>query len=180
MGKRSDFARVERDFYPTPAAAVAPLLPHIPFESKYWEPCAGDGALIKSLIGHLACVACSDIEPRGFECWMQTADALAVNEEAIHFAGADYIITNPPWDRKTLHPMIEHFSDMRPTWLLFDADWVHTKQAAPYLPRLRKIVSVGRLKWIPDSPQTGKDNCCWMFFDKPRQDNVTQFFGRMA
>ena len=35
------------------------------------------------------------------------------------FLEADYIITNPPWDRKLLHPMIEYFTAFRPTWLLF-------------------------------------------------------------
>jgi len=32
MGKRSDFERVERDFYPTPLDAVKPLIPHLPDE----------------------------------------------------------------------------------------------------------------------------------------------------
>jgi hypothetical protein len=29
MGKRSNFERIERDFYKTPAEAVRPLLPHL-------------------------------------------------------------------------------------------------------------------------------------------------------
>jgi hypothetical protein len=66
---------------------------------------------------------------------------------------------------------------MRPTWLLFDADWVHTKQAAPYLSRLRKIVAIGRVKCIPDSPHTGKDNCAWHLFTPP-SDQPTEFWGR--
>jgi hypothetical protein len=66
---------------------------------------------------------------------------------------------------------------MAPTWLLFDADWMHTRQSAPFMPRLRKIVSVGRVKWIPDSKMTGKDNCAWYLFDKP-SDEPAVFFGR--
>ena len=62
--------------------------------------------------------------------------------------------------------MILHFSAMRPTWLLFDADWVHTRQAAPYLPHLRKIVSIGRVRWIEGSKHAGKDNCAWYLFDQ--------------
>lgn len=81
-----------------------------------------------------------------------------------------------PWDRKLLHPMIERFTSLRPTWMLFDADWVHTKQASPYMPLLRKIVSVGRVKWIPDSKMTGKDNCSWMLFDVDGEG--CQFYGR--
>jgi hypothetical protein len=87
-----------------------------------------------------------------------------------------HIITNPPWDRKILHPMITLFSALRPTWLLFDADWMHTKQSTEFQPYLRKIVSVGRVKWIPDSKMTGKDNCAWYLFDQANP-GPTEFFG---
>ncbi len=93
------------------------------------------------------------------------------------FLEADYIITNPPWDRKLLHPMIEYFTAFRPTWLLFDADWIHTKQSVQYLPLLKKIVSIGRVQWIPDSKSTGKDNCCWYLFSKG-DSQLIQFVGR--
>ena len=167
---------MERDFYPTPYEAVVPLLPHLPDHLHYWEPCAGDGALIRH-IGR-GCVACSDIKPNGLDGWMQQVDALSVTEGAVNASGADYIITNPPWDRKILHPMIEHFCALKPTWLLFDADWLHTRQSARFMPWLVKIVSVGRVKWIPDSKMTGKDNCAWMLFDVNNKEG-TQFHGRV-
>lgn len=182
MGKRSSFERRERDFYPTPAAAVKPLIPHLPDVFSYWEPCAGDGALHWALYDLTKSGAyaawMTDIDPRSPA--VLKMDAFCDPRECLgQFYIADYIITNPPWTRSILHPMIDHFSDMRPTWLLFDADWVHTKQAAPYLPRLRKIVSVGRVKWIDDSPHTGKDNCAWHLFTRP-SDEPAQFFGRAA
>jgi hypothetical protein len=71
-----------------------------------------------------------------------------------------------------------NLSDQLPTWLLFDADWKHTKQAIPYLSRLCTIVSVGRVRWIPGTPYTGKDNCCWYLFD--RSADITTFYGRAA
>ncbi|MFV1484504.1 MULTISPECIES: class I SAM-dependent methyltransferase [unclassified Phaeobacter] len=177
MGKRSSFDRVPRDFYPTPPEAVTPLIPHLVEGWSYWEPCAGDGALVKAMPSWFPCGACSDIEPRGLEGWMQEKDALKVSENALWHI--DCIITNPPWDRKVLHPMIEHFSAMRPTWLLFDADWMHTKQAAPFMPWLRKVVSVGRVKWIKDSPHTGKDNCAWYLFDQ-NGTGPCEFVGRAS
>lgn len=149
MGKRSDFKRQERDFYPTPYEAVAPLLSHLPALHKpmYAEPCAGDGALIRHIGSAAECVIAYDIEPQGVAVLCR--DALYYRPiKAIRF---DMFITNPPWDRKILHPLIVHLSDMAPTWLLFDADWMHTKQSAEFMPRCRKIVSVGRVKWIPDS-----------------------------
>jgi hypothetical protein len=177
MGKRSDFERIPRDFYPTPKEAVVPLVPHLPRRFNYWEPCCGDGALIRALDESAFdawCIAASDIDPKGP---YDTKDALKVDSAWVSFSAQDFIITNPPWDRKTLHPMIEHFSAIRPTWLLFDADWMHTKQSAPYMPWLRKVVSVGRVKWIPDSKHTGKDNCCWYLFDQ-HAGGPTEFIGR--
>lgn len=171
MGKRSSFERRDRDFYPTPVEAVLPLLPHLSPATRFCEPCAGDGALIDHLTsaGHV-CLHASDIEPR-------RADILCADALTGPWSGWDTIITNPPWDRSVLHPMIEKFSDCAPTWLLFDADWIHTRQAAAYMPRLRKVVSVGRVKWIPDSKMTGKDNCAWHLFDKP-SDEPARFYGR--
>lgn len=87
------------------------------------------------------------------------------------------IYADPPWDRKILHPMIEAFSYAQPAWLLFDADWIHTRQSAPFLPLLRKVVSVGRVKWIPNSKMTGKDNVIWGLFDR-KNDGPTEFYGR--
>lgn len=177
MGKRSDFQRRPQDAYDTPLQALVPLLDYLPTDFTFAEPCAGAGDLC-GLIESNTCGVCTlatDIEPRFREVFK--ADALKLSKSDLGLT--DFIITNPPWTRSILHPMIEHFSDMRPTWLLFDADWKHTKQSAPYLPRLRKIVSVGRVKWIPDSPHTGKDNCSWYLFDKP-SDEPAQFYGRVA
>lgn len=174
MGKRSNFERVPRDFYPTPPEAVAPLLPHLPVAATFAEPCAGNGQLVGILNSFgLGCCTSIDIEPQHWSVFKGDAMKWRAPPQA------DLIITNPPWDRKVLHPMIEHFSAMRPTWLLFDADWVHTKQSAPYAPWLRKIVSVGRVKWIPDSKMTGKDNCAWHLFDQ-NSTGQTEFIGRAA
>ena len=178
MGKRSNFERIERDFYPTPLEAVRPLVPHLlPGPIDYIEPCAGDGALIKHLRqllpGHIACYWASDLDPRGPD--IEKMDALNPNRvlPSVH-----YVITNPPWDRKLLHRMIREFIKWAPTWLLFDADWMHTAQAIPYLEHCRKVVSIGRVKWFPGSDSTGKENCCWYLFTKEK--GPTEFYGRVA
>lgn len=175
MGKRSNFDRVERDFYPTPMQAVLPLLPHLKKCSTFYEPCAGDGRLIKHLNFHKhACIGAWDIEPQDKSIiHIIQANALDLTFNIKY----DYIITNPPWDRKILHPMIEHFSNQLPTWLLFDADWMHTKQSVELMKRCEMVVSVGRVKWIENSKSSGKDNCCWYLFDK-RSNSKTIFIGR--
>ena len=115
----------------------------------------------------------SDIEPQ--HKGISTQDYRDVKENEL--LDSNYIITNPPWDRKVLHPMIEHFAPLKPTWLLFDADWMHTKQSQPYMPFLHKIISVGRIKWFGN--MTGKDNCAWYLFDKQTPPVFgTTFYGR--
>ena len=179
MGKRSDYIRKPRDYYPTPLAAVVPLIPHLPASFTFAETCAGDGRLIKhihSLAPGSECVFASDIEPRENDEDIEELDAFDLNEAYIQHA--DYIITNPPWERKVLHPLIEQFSDLRPTWLLFDADWIHTIQSSDLVKnRLCKIISIGRVKWIEDSAGSGKDNACWYLFDK-NKTGPTEFYGR--
>ena len=156
LGKRSDFERREADFYPTPRAAVMPLIPYLRGSGVHGfaEPCAGDGDLVRHLEGFgLQCVYAGDIR--------SGQDALALDD----YGAADVIISNPPWSRDLMHRLIAHFQNIRPTWLLLDADWAHTKQAAPFLPHCSDIVAVGRQKWIEGSKHTGKDNCAWYRFD---------------
>ncbi len=174
MGKRSTFERIPRDFYPTPVEAVQPLLPHLPADFSFVEPCAGAGDLVRHLASpDRRCVWSFDIAPQSDD----VAFFDAFEMRLFGWGPPDLIITNPPWDRRVLHPMISHFSAQRPTWLLFDADWMHTRQAAPFMPSLRKVVSVGRVKWIPDSKMTGKDNCAWYLFDQ-RSRGETTLIGR--
>jgi hypothetical protein len=154
MGKRSNFERREADFYPTPRAAVVPLVPYLRGIRTFAEPCCGDGALVRHLESFgLRCVYAGDVR--------SGQDAL----ERDDYGATDVIITNPPWSRDLMHKLITHFQNIRPSWLLLDADWAHTKQAAPFLPHASDIVAIGRVKWIEGSKHTGKDNCAWYRFD---------------
>jgi hypothetical protein len=175
VGKRSNFERKPRDYYPTPLEAVVPLISHLPDSFTFAEPCAGDGRLADHLIklsnAKASAVLLSDIEPQRSDVEKRDALDIVVPRKT------DLIITNPPWDRKILHPMIEHFSQQKPTWLLFDANWMFTKQATPYLKYCKKIVTIGRVKWIEDSAMSGKDDSCWYLFEKS-WFGTTQFYGR--
>ena len=157
MGKRSPgFKRKPSDFYPTPPKGVKPLRPFLEAEGiiTFAEPCNGNDNLTRELESFgLKCVYRGDIR-KGKDALLQTS-----------FNGAERNITNPPHSRHLLHPLIVHLSNIAPSWMLVDADWMHTKQAIPYLPLCTTIVPIGRLKWFEDSPHTGKDNFCWYRFD---------------
>jgi len=172
MGKRSSFEKRPHDTYPTPHKGVLPLLPHLRPCTRFTEPCAGSFALAAHLTahGHL-CLSATDIQHG------ESVDALSLDR-----CVGDCFITNPPWSRHILHPMIGHLSAIAPTWLLFDADWFHTQQSRPYLPYLHSVISVGRLRWIPGTTCDGKDNCCWYLFDQttPRPSAGPVLFGRAA
>jgi hypothetical protein len=179
MGKRSGFPRIPRDSYDTPATAVPALAPHLPAGFRFIEPCAGKGLLIDHLMAlGGACVGASDIEPRSRRHKIRKRDALTLSRADVP-AGA-LIITNPPHTRALLHRMIERLSELAPTWLLIDAGWLFTQQAAPFLEpqrnRLRRIVAVGvRPKWIPGTPHNAKDDVAWLKFGRPR-NKLTKFY----
>lgn len=175
MSKRTSgqFKRRAQDAYDTPESAVLPLLPYLAGCQFFAEPCAGDGAIVRALaVRGVKCGHASDIAPRHKDIWAE--DALTWSNIPSH---VDLIITNPPWTRRILHPMIDHFRSMAPTWLLFDADWAHTKQAIPYLEYCHRIVSVGRVSWMQNGT-SGFDNCAWYLFDKDPAETV--FTGRVA
>ena len=154
MGKRSEFERRPADFYPTPKAAVEPLIPQLRGIRTFAEPCAGDGALVRHLEAiSLRCVYSGDIR--------SGQDALAINS----YGKADVIITNPPYTRDLMHRLIAHFQRIAPTWLLLKSDWAQTKQASPFMAACTDIVAIGRVKWIEGSKHTGKDNFGWFRFD---------------
>jgi predicted RNA methylase len=184
MGKRSDFTPRKMDqYFTTDPKAARVLANHFDYvgiqERTFIEPCAGKGDLIFQL------------ERNGFELFKafeldgslldSAADQRIESNDAFNMQfSTTQIITNPPWTRKILHPMIEHFVDVSPSvWLLFDADWMHTKQAVPYLDTYcQRIVSVGRLKWLADSASVGKDNAAWYQFTKLKTGEIEFYHGK--
>ena len=164
MTKRamSKFERREFDFYPTPEKAVLPLLPYLEPNTRFYEPCAGNGSLSAILVkhGHI-CMGMSDANPRD-----QMVEQLEINEIRYrHVKLAQTVITNPPWERPTMHRLINHLLCLTPMWLLLESDWLFTQQAAPFLMSATDIVAIGRVRWIPGSASDGFDNCCWVRFD---------------
>lgn len=196
MGKRSDFDKLDKSQYLTPEPAFMPLVPFLPKGGFYFaEPCAGDGRLANYVEAHTngRGTRLSDIDPYGAR---RTADAVfgghqredVFKQDAFEVTerdlnGIDMVITNPPWERDKkndfiLHRLIAHFGSMIQTWFLFDADWAHTVQAQPFLQNYcTRIVSIGRVKWMPNTSMTGKDNAAWYEF-RPDGTRPPIFYGR--
>lgn len=169
MTKRSPhFKRVARDLYDTPLRAVLPLSRHLPDVTAYAEPCVGRGALVRHLegLGYHCGLACDYDPPKG----LPARDAMTLT--ATDLAACSHIITNPPWPRargakgEPTIGLIRHLSGLKPTWLLLAADFAHNDYAIECLSYCAKIVSVGRVKWIPGSKHIGLDNAAWYLFDR--------------
>jgi hypothetical protein len=165
MSKRSSqFKRNPRGLYPTPLAAVHPLLRFLPDGTHFDEPCAGNGALIGHLEAAGHCLAfASDIHPMANA--IIERDALDINQ-----CQGDMFITNPPWPEPNQRgdpalAILTHLSSLAPTWLLLPADFAHNVYFRGVEERCQKIVSVGRVKWIPGTKHSGKDNAAWYLFD---------------
>jgi len=174
--------RQERDFYPTPEKAVVPVIPHLLSEGpKYFlEPCAGNGALIQHIESltdyEVICKKAYDIDPQpttySKSILQRNALSLTVND----VLGIDYIITNPPFQWDMLQPLLDHLPDLRPTWLLLPFGYACNKRMAPYMEKCKKLVPIGRVKWIEGSKQTSTDDFGWYLFT--HETTTTKLYAR--
>jgi len=168
-----------REYYPTidPKAhkVIAPLVKG----RTYAEPCYGAGDLVRGISGENREELCkfkSDISPDGGGCL--EGDALDLIPRDLE--SCDLIVTNPPFDRKTLVPLLEHFISLKPTWLLLPADRMHVKYFSEYMDMCTQVHSIGRLCWFYKEGKrvAGVDNYAWFFWPKGGDtENPTIFRG---
>lgn len=166
MGRRSNFERIPKDRYETvDKRASRALLPFIPDNVTYYEPCCASGKLIEQFNEHrIRCVGYSDIDTG--------VDALTL--ESQHLNDADLLITNPPFTRQLLHALIYHLSALKPTWLLIDSNWAHTAQASEIITKLcTDEVMIGRLIWIEGTKTAGKEDHSWFRFSTDKAGPMT-------
>ena len=176
MGKRSNFKRRERDYYPTPFDAVRPLVPHLPPHANWIEPMAGAGHLYTSLMllwpgGR--CVGCYDIEPQAGFVWQR--DVWEIREHP------ELFITNPmfPLPGQRGEPtisVIQLLASMAPTWLLLPSDFAFNDYFRKVASFCQKIVAIGRVSWM-NNGKGGQENYAWYLFCSERQP-PTEFVGR--
>lgn len=153
-----------RGFWPTPPEAVAPLIPYLPSEARYIEPCAGDGSLIHAL----KCLWPNGVLDRGIDIEPQAEGITACDARAI-FRRPDLFITNPPWPviggrGKPALPIIRHLCQIAPLWALLPWDFAAADYYCEVAPWCAEIVPLGRVSWL-NNGQGGKDNSAWYRFD---------------
>jgi len=172
MAQRSDFARRDDDFYPTPWGAVVPLLPHLKKGLTFDEPCCGD----RSLVDHIEALTggevtlnwASDIVVRTLK--VDKRDALEISDTT-----AQCFITNPPYKWSMLQPIMTQLYSVAPTWLLLPAAMAHNQRMGPHMKKCLKIVSIGRVQWFEGTP--GTLDYAWYLFDA-NHNGPTEFYGR--
>jgi hypothetical protein len=145
---RPNVARTGTDWHPTPACLTLALtrfvLPRLP-PGPIWEACAGDGRLAREIEAAGRRVIASDIDPR--------ADCVARHDfRANPIAGTAgaLLITNPPWDRKLLDPLIGR------GLMLLD---IGALQAMALLLRTDKLFAASRTEAFNRAAELWQ--CCW-------------------
>lgn len=178
MSKRSDFLKKGKDFYATvDAKAIPTKLVDFIKGKTYAEPAYGNGDLENLLSGVATCKWRSDI--RNTVDNSLVMDALDVTKEDL--VDCDLIVTNPPFSKDILLPLIDHFVSLKPTWLLLPADYAHNIYFSPYMERCSKVVSVGRVCWFPKDGKrvASTENFAWYFWKYcATSDTDTIFYGR--
>src|SRR4051794_25737112 len=97
-----NYARQDRDFYPTPAWVTEALVRRVGLPKGIWEPCCGNGAMAQVLEGHGHHVVGTDLVDRGY------GDAGRDFLAEPHLPdGVTAIVTNPPYGR-TLYKFVDH------------------------------------------------------------------------
>lgn len=92
------------DFYETPRWAIEALLKREGFGGIILEPCCGNGAISRVLEEYGYKVQSSDISTEDNIYGEKGIDAFLIDKLS------DNIITNPPYDRRILNNLVEHFS----------------------------------------------------------------------
>ena len=170
----SRFPRRKNDFYATwDTRATPPLLPHLHPATRFIEPCAGAGDLTAQLraAGHV-CTEQTDINPQAPD--IEQADAATRQYDV---SNGEIFITNPPWTRQILQPMLLNWLKQAPVWILIDAGFPYNKRTDERIKNcLARQVPVGRLKWIRNSPHDSSKNTVWCYLTSEWNKPYSEFY----
>lgn len=177
MSKRSNFEKIPKEFYPTTDKKVLKETFLELIEGKtYAEPCWGEGDLEDLLRGEATCGWRSDI--RDTSPVSKQMSGLDVTPYDVR--DCDLIVTNPPFSKGVLLPLLDHFITLKPTWLLLPAGYMNNVYFGPYMKKCSKVISIGRVCWFPVGGKrvASTDDFCWYYWEKDASETQTIFIGR--
>jgi hypothetical protein len=179
MGKHgTEYARVERDLYPTPAWVIAALAEHVDLRGlTVWEFACGDGRMVEALrAAGCARVYSTDIVDRG-NGQDETLDFLSAQIPAV--MDFDLFATNPPFGKggRTAVAFIEVGLRRLPIGgmlaLLLPCDFDSAKTRARYFGDCRhfvgKIVLTERVIWFKRNDgkrEAPRENSAWFLWQR--------------
>lgn len=178
MGKHEiGFARIDRDFYPTPSWVVEALAEHIELAGmRIWECACGDGRMAEALKIAGASVFASDIEARGYRLDAVIDFVAGQIPEAERFGG---VITNPPFGKRGklaerfIRAGLRRIADCPFMALLLPVDFDSAKTRMPLFagsPHFAgKIILTRRIVWFtnPDPRhENPKENSAWFLWSR--------------
>lgn len=153
-----------RNYWPTPIGPINQLGRILPAGMMYDEPCAGDGRLIRGLAPHgLFCVQAHDLVPQGAGIRIGNALNLPISGRPI--------ITNPPYAKSLLEPLLDHWIGRTEVWLLLPSDMMVNKWTNPYMRFVDRILPIGRVSWM-ENGKAGFENSVWFRFSTDRVDLI--------
>lgn len=85
--------RDPKDFYPTDRNSVRAILPHLPRDSSFWEPCAGDGRIIQMLRESGRDANGCDLFPQDTPYYPKGGSIDYLKD----YSPRDFVLTNPPF-----------------------------------------------------------------------------------
>lgn len=182
MSKRIDTDSAKTNasnFWPTPPDAVVPLVPELRLDlpavpNRYFiEPCAGDGALVKALRVHgIICKVAFDNAPRDPDVRLGDAAKVDWGETAPDEIPLP-VVTNPPWARHLLEPILANLIGTRVVWLLLPLDMAANLWTNPYMRYVNRIVPLGRVSWLGNG-KAGMENSMWARFSPQVRSFITE------
>jgi hypothetical protein len=179
MGKHENgYARVDRDFYPTPSWVVDALAEYVELQNRrIWECAAGDGRMARALAIHGARVFSSDVE--SYERLDAVFDFLSPGfpESLGRFDG---IVTNSPWGFRNRTAVafiknglvrIDETGGFLALLLPTDFDSAVTRLPLFQHPFFAgRIILTDRPVWFERTDggcEAPKENCCWALWARP-------------
>lgn len=150
---------------------------------SYGEPCFGEGALTRILTRHLKglafCGHASDLHPErapeGLNVRKLDARTLTRSDLERH---VDLWITNTPWQRTHLHPIIDNLTKVAPLWCILPAEFAHRRRNYDYLRKCTHILPVGPVQFRPTKSGNGFFCYAWYRFVDEWQQDYPSFMPR--